>query len=393
MFWFWVFVAPALLLTVAALLAEHGSSAYYRRRLGENPLALPPASVIVPVKGPDYGLGENLAALASLDYPDYELLVVARNAADIPAGVLPPRVKIVLVHGQDPHTGEKVQNLAAAVRATRKRSEVFAFADSDGRVTKRWLRALVAPLSEPGVGAATGYRWFMPYDSRFWGLLRGVWDAAAVGLLGPGDNPFAWGGAMAIRKEQFFEAGVLERWKNTISDDYALSAAVHARGWKIAFAPGALVPCFEPISARTVFGWTRRQMRITRAYKPGLWWAATVAHVFYCAGMSASIIAAVLGHSVGLWTLAGQLLPGMIKGSLRAARVRRALPECDAWFRRWAWVHWAAIPAATWLWLTALLLSAFGSTIRWRGYCYDLKRGAAYNLNVREDFRGEGPKP
>ena len=47
-----------------------------------------------------------------------------------------------------------MRNLLAAVRATRKRTEVFAFADSDGRVTRGWLRALVTPLAEPGVGAA-----------------------------------------------------------------------------------------------------------------------------------------------------------------------------------------------------------------------------------------------
>ena len=89
--------------------------------------------MIVPVKGADEGLRENLAALASLDYPDYELVIVARTAADIPPGVLPRKAKIVLAYGDDPDTGEKVQNLNAAVRAARKRSEVLAFADSDGR--------------------------------------------------------------------------------------------------------------------------------------------------------------------------------------------------------------------------------------------------------------------
>ena len=38
----------------------------------------------------------------------------------------------------------------------------------------------------------------------------------------PATTRFAWGGATAIRKETFFEAGVLEYWKSTVSDDYAL---------------------------------------------------------------------------------------------------------------------------------------------------------------------------
>ena len=39
-----------------------------------------PVTLIVPVKGYDEGLRENLAALAALDYPDYELIVAAHAA-------------------------------------------------------------------------------------------------------------------------------------------------------------------------------------------------------------------------------------------------------------------------------------------------------------------------
>jgi cellulose synthase/poly-beta-1,6-N-acetylglucosamine synthase-like glycosyltransferase len=237
-----------------------------------------------------------LAALASLDYPDYELLVVARAAADIPPGVLPARAKIVLAHGAGRHTAEKAQNLQVAVHAARKCSQILAFADSDGRVTRRWLRALAAPLGEPGVGAATGYRWFIPVPPTFWTLMRGVWDAVAAGTLGPGDNRFAWGGAMAIRKETFLEARVAEYWKNTLSDDYALSAAVHAAGGTIAYAPGALTPCLDHITAARFFSWMRRQLAITRVYNQRQWWPGLIAHIFYCGGMAASVIASVKGY-------------------------------------------------------------------------------------------------
>ncbi len=287
MFWYWLFAGPALLLAFLSLRGERKRAAYMEERLSETPEYLPPASVIVPVKGHDQGLRENLAALASLDYPDYELIIVARAAADIPGGVLPRRAKIVLAHRYDPDTGEKVQNLQVAVRATRKASTILAFADSDGRVTKRWLRALAAPLADPGVGASTGYRWFTPQPPTFWTLMRSVWDAVAFGRLGPGDSGFAWGGAMAMRKETFFEVRVPEYWKNTVSDDYALAQAVHDAGLRIVWAPGALTPCFEHVTVRPFFSWARRQMTITRVYRPRLWWPALVAHIFYCGGMAA----------------------------------------------------------------------------------------------------------
>ena len=374
---YWLLTGPALLLAALSLRGERKRAAYVARRLAGQSKDLPPATVIVPVKGSDEGLRENLEALAALDYPDYELIVTAHSAGDIPAGVLPARVKVVLAHGTDPAGAEKVQNLMAAVRAARKRSLVLAFADSDGRVGRGWLRALVAPLEEPGVGASTGYRWFLPDPPDFWSLMRGVWDAVAAGTLGPGDCRFAWGGAMAIRKEVFFEARVPDFWQGALSDDYALSRAVHAAGLSIAYAPGALTPCGEHITGGRFFGWIRRQLAITRIYAPGLWWPALIAHIFYCGGMAASVAASIRGNRLAEWALIAQLSPGMLKGLNRATLAKASLPEHEAWFKRHAWVHAIWVPLGTWVWLVALGSSAFARSIEWRGRRYALKRGGA----------------
>jgi cellulose synthase/poly-beta-1,6-N-acetylglucosamine synthase-like glycosyltransferase len=252
---------------------------------------------------------------------------------------------------------------------------VLAFADSDGRVGRGWLRALVGPLAEPGVGASTGYRWFLPDPPDFWSLMRGVWDAVVAGTLGPGDCRFAWGGAMAIRKEVFFEVRVPDFWQGALSDDYALSRAVHAAGLRIAWAPGALTPCREHITGGRFFGWIRRQMAITRVYAPRLWWLALVAHIFYCGGMAASIVASIRGNRLAEWALIAQLSPGMLKGLNRATLAKAVLPEYEAWFKRHAWVHAIWVPLGTWVWLVALGSSAFARSIEWRGRRYLLKRG------------------
>jgi len=376
---FWIFAGPAVLLAWLSLLGEPRRARYAARHLARQPRTLPPACVIVPVKGQDQGLRENLAALAALDYPDYDLIVVARTALDIPPGVLPRRATIVLAHGEEAGTGEKAQNLAAAVRAAGMRPQVYAFADSDGRVTPRWLRALVEPLEETGVGASTGFRWFVPQPPAFWPMLRGVWDAAAMSRLSPDGARFAWGGAMAIRKEVFFEIGILGAWKHTVSDDYALSAAVRRAGLRIVYAPGALVPSHERLSAREFLAWARRQLLLTRFYDRRLWWLALGAHVVYCGGMAAAIAASILGNRLAVWALLAQLLPGMWKGRNRAAQARAALPEYEAWFKRHGWAHAVWTPLATWTWLIVLAASAFGREVRWRGHRYELgraKRGA-----------------
>ena len=374
MFWYWFFVGPALALAFLSLRGERRRAAYVAERLAENPAYLPPATVIVPVKGDDDGLKENLAALASLDYPDYELIVVAHRAVDIPPGVLPTGVRVVLTNAASGATGEKVQNLMAAVLAAAKQSEILAFADSDGRPTRRWLRALATPLADPEVGASTGYRWFTPVPPTFWTLLRGVWDAVACGRLGPGDNSFAWGGAMAIRKNSLSAARVLERWNGALSDDYTLSAAVHALGLKIAYAPGALTPSFDRVSACQFFRWAVRQMKITRVFHPRLWWPALAAHVVYCGGMAAAIVASIRGDRLAGWALIAQLSPGMLKGMNRATLAKAALPEYEPWFKRHAWVHATWVPLATWIWLVVLIASAMAEIpFSRRGRRYELR--------------------
>jgi ceramide glucosyltransferase len=269
--WFWFFAAPALALAFLSLRGERKRAAYVARSLYEAPPDfVPPVTVIVPVKGEDHNLRENLAALDSQDYPDYELIIAAERAADIPGDALPRRARVVLAHAAEPDTGEKVTNLRTAVRFARQRSRVFAFADSDGRVSKTWLRALVAPLAEQAVGASTGYRWFAPEPPDFWSLMRSVWDAVIAGTFGPGGNAFAWGGSMAIRRETFYELRVPDHWTRTVSDDYALSEAVLRAGLRIAFAPGAMAVSSGRTTARAFLNWARRQLTITRVYRAAL---------------------------------------------------------------------------------------------------------------------------
>lgn len=373
MFWFWLFVGPALILALLSLRGERKRAEYVAARLAESGAGpWPPATVIVPVKGADEGLLENLASLASLDYPDYELILTARTASDIPPDVLPRRLKIVLAEGSDLHTGEKVQNLSAAVRMARSNSEVFAFADSDGRASRNWLKALVIPLHESQVGASAGYRWYVPERPGFWSLMRSVWNAAIAGRFGPGPSPFAWGGAMAVRRSVFSEARVLEFWKGSVSDDYALTAAIESAGLKIAFAPGAMVACVDHTTGPEFLRWAKRQMVITRVYYPKLWWPALISHIFYCGSMVAAVLAAVRGYRAAEWVLVAQLGLGMLKGINRATLAKAELPDYKVWFDRYGWVHTWWTPLATWIWLYTLLCSGVTNVIEWRGNRYEL---------------------
>jgi ceramide glucosyltransferase len=380
-FLYWFFVGPALLLAILALRGERAAFLYVQRELAAmQGVPTPPATVIVPVKGHDEGLAANLAALASLDYPDYELIVVVRRACDLPAGVLPRGARLLVVADtqasadllEDPDTGEKIGNLIVAVRAARPESEILAFADSDGLVRSCWLRALVTALRDPSAGAASSYRLYVPEYPTFWTLLRSVWNSVIAGLFGRERAPFAWGGAMALRREVYHGAEVERFWRGHVSDDLRLTHAMKAAGLRIRYAPGATVASVDHTTGREFLDWARRQLTLSRVFHPALWWSAFVATLLYCGAMVAGIAAIVSGHRLAWIPLGIQLSAGMWKGSVRGRLFALLLPERGQWWARHNWVNTWWVPLGTWIWLVTFLLSATSNTIRWRGVRYRL---------------------
>lgn len=372
---FWFFSTSAIALGLnswrAGRLHLQWSAESVQRPAGD---WLPPVTLIVPVKGGEEGLRENLESLLAQDHPDFELLIVARTDGD-PALVdlrNLPGARIVLAGEGPPNTGEKIVNLLAAVNQARPSSEVLAFADSDGRVERTWLRGLIAPLADPAIGAATGYRWYFPERGGFWPLARSAWNATIAGGFGPGPASFAWGGAMALRRETFEKCGVREFWIGAVSDDYRLSEAVRAAGLPIIFAPRAMVESPGECGGREFLEWAMRQLIITRVYRPELWWAGLAAHVVYGAAMLTGIILIAAGRWWAGPLLLVSVVPGMIRGSLRRRAAELMFPSRAAWLAKHGWAYFWLAPLVTWIWLYTFLASALRRRIAWRGRVYDL---------------------
>jgi ceramide glucosyltransferase len=374
-FWFWFLVGPSLLLAVLSLRGERAAREYTRSRLKAGfEGRLPPATVIVPVRGPEEGLAGNLAALANQDYPDYELIVAAYRYEDIPAGTVPAGARVVIARPGNGGTSEKIQNLLAAVRTARPESEILAFADSDGRPRPVWLRSLAVELEEPGAGAATGYRMYLPARPGIWNFLRSVWNAVVAGLFSRGKAPFVWGGATAIRREVFFRIDVPGAWNNQVSDDLCLTLALKRAGLDIRYAPGAMVASTDSTGGLELLQWIQRQLVLSRVFTPRLWYPAAVATSFYCGSMVACVWAALAGRPDAWIPLAAQLGMGMWKGASRGRLAQRQFPEYAEWFRRHSWIFTWLVPLGTWLWLCGFAASAYTNVIRWRGNTYKLQR-------------------
>jgi cellulose synthase/poly-beta-1,6-N-acetylglucosamine synthase-like glycosyltransferase len=389
-----VFYFFAALLLLQALVSLGGGVRYlryFRRELSATlPDFTPFLTIVVPCRGLDEGLQDNLETLFRQGYPAYEIIFVVDRPGD-PALEVIERVRWiwenvwypttrVVVAGEASESGQKVHNLIAAVDAADPRSEVFVFADSDARPGRDWLRALVAPLADENTGAATGYRWFIP-SKNLASYLRAVWNASIASALGENSRSnFCWGGATAIRRETFNRLRMAERWRGTLSDDFALTRALQDARLPIHFVPRCLTASHEVCDARSLLEFTTRQLKITRVYAPRLWRIVLVSNFLFVAIFYGGIALTLLRYGRGLpYALPLALLAciyalGSAKAVLRLRAVAHAFrPEQKIWRAATLAAHVILWPLSSALFLYNAVAAALSRHIRWRGITYELK--------------------
>ena len=383
------YVLIALLIAQGAFSLIEGLQfrAFVRRALSEvDGEFTPKASIIAPCKGLDRDLEENVRALFSLDYPDYDIVFAIASINDISRPLLeqviaehPERRACVIVAGLSDERSEKVNNLLAALKHLDPIIEALIFVDLDARVTPGWLRALVSALDDPRVGAATGYRWYLPRKSGFWSALLSAWNGSVATTLGDHQRNFAWGGSTAILHETFDRIGVEKLWKGAVSDDYALTRAVQRAGLRVSFQPRCLVASREQASLASLLEFTTRQVTITRVYRPAVWWTGFASHLLFCAGFFGGF-AATMGRVVGGDSAAGLLgllfivyLLGSIKGWLRVVSAAEALPGSAGEIKQLCWMFCLLWPLVSVLFLCNFCGSLLTRRIVWRGVSYEMR--------------------
>ena len=390
LYWFLISLAVLSLLEALYSLKEgFRHLRFFRRRQHDRPGDFaPPLTLVLPFRGIDPGLEENLRAYFALDYPDFQLLLVTDSSSDPSVPVLErslrdhPDVQAkLLLAGRARNRSQKVQNLLYAIAFLREQDQVIAFGDSDIRPRQDWLRFLVAPLADPEVGASTGFRWYLPPDRSFTSILRSVWNAGISSLMKERDSLFAWGGAMALRREVFESSRVADYWAEALSDDFGLTQAVRNAGLPICFQPQCLSFSYENSSWQTLLEWTYRQLLITRLCAPkllGIALAANLLNVLTIWGgglfllLTATIGPAWLGESTFLLAFlwASVYAMGCLKGGLRLKAVTLLFGEEALQMKnyRWAYIFWG--PLASLLSLQGMVRALFTRTIEWRGIRY-----------------------
>ncbi|MGI8670291.1 MAG: glycosyltransferase [Aridibacter sp.] len=270
---FYFFAAIQIFFAYKSLRGGIDYQTYFKNELAKPKSDYTPfASVIVPCRGIDIDLAENLEALFEQDYPEFEVIFVVDDENDEAVPIIENisgKSAKLIVAGKAENCGQKVHNLRKAVLEISDKSEVFVFVDSDARPDKHWLKNLIAPLENEKIGCATGYRWFVQKSGGFATHLRSVWNASIASALGQNTkNNFCWGGSTAIRREIFEQLNVREKWRGTVSDDFALTNILQKAEVPIYFVPSCLTATVEDCTFSELLEFTTRQMKITRVYSP-----------------------------------------------------------------------------------------------------------------------------
>jgi ceramide glucosyltransferase len=225
------------------VLAVHRTLAFRRYRTAAPAVtALPPISILKPLKGLDDNLFDNLESFCKQDYPEYEIIFSLQDQND-PASKIVRKV-------QQKHPGKniriviepckagfnpKVNNLIPAYRASR--FDTVLISDSNVLVGPDYLRSIAGRLADHDVGLVTN-------------LIRGTRGRTVGSVL---ENlhlnsfiigsvcfldrylgmPCVIGKSMLMRKRDLEAIGGFDAVKDVLAEDYIIGREMHRNGKRV----------------------------------------------------------------------------------------------------------------------------------------------------------------
>jgi exo-beta-1,3-glucanase (GH17 family)/cellulose synthase/poly-beta-1,6-N-acetylglucosamine synthase-like glycosyltransferase len=253
----------------------------YRRRLG-TPWLLPGArtpkvSIHVPAYNePPAMIIETLDALARLDYPDFEVLVIDNNTPDesvwrpveAHCAALGPRFRFFHVA---PLSGFKAGALNYALERTAPDAEIVAVIDSDYVVDARWLRELTPAFQDQRIAvvqAPQDYRDAAEsaFKAMCYAEYRGFFH---IGMITRNErNAIIQHGTMTmVRRRQLDQC----RWAEwSITEDAELGLRIFEAGYDASYVPESygrgLMPDTFIDFKKQRFRWAYGAMQIIKAH-------------------------------------------------------------------------------------------------------------------------------
>ena len=232
-----------------------------RKKLDQPPLPdsqLPAVSILKPLKGVDPAAWESFCSHCEQDYPQFQLIFGISDPCDPAAEVVRklqtkyPNLSIeLIVCERIVGANIKVSNLAQMLPTARH--EILLVNDSDIRVPADYLRKVMTPLADPGVGMVTCLYRGIPghtLGSRLESL--GISTDFAAGVLAArfleGGIRFGLGSTLAFRRADLHAIGGFETLVDYLADDYELGKRIAGLGRRVVLSEvvvDTLLPAYD----------------------------------------------------------------------------------------------------------------------------------------------------
>jgi ceramide glucosyltransferase len=345
--------------------------------------ALPPVSILKPLKGADPEMYGCLRSHCLQNYPEYEIIFgvidkgisqgndpaiqfVERLKAEFPQH----SIRLVLC-GKNLGANAKVSNLAQML--TEARYEHLLVNDSDIRVEPDYLRRVLAPLADPKIGLVTClYRGLASptFGSRLEALGISTDFAAGVLVAQQLENGirFGLGSTLAFRRRDLQAIGGFEELADYLGDDYEIGRRIAMLDLKVELSD-VVVETFLPPYRLSEFlqhqlRWARNIRDARRAGYFGLGVTFGIPWALLALAFSRS------AHSLGTrWAWA--LLAVVVAMRLVTALVVGYAVLRDRQVFRSLWMLPLRDCVALGIWLAGFA----GHKIIWRGETFELRNG------------------
>jgi ceramide glucosyltransferase len=340
--------------------------------------ALPPVSILKPLKGTDPEMYENFRSHCLQDYPEYEI-IFGVSEADDPALAFVDRLRAEFPHVAIQHmvcrgvlgANLKVSNLAQML--PRASYQYLVVNDSDIRVGPGYLRQVIAPLLTSEVGMVTClYRGVAgpTIASRLESL--GISTDFFAGVLAARfleGIRFGLGSTLAFRRRDLQSLGGFEAFVDYLADDYELGNQLSGTGMKIELADLPVETYLPGYRFREFLDHQLRWARSVRDSRP--WGYMGLVFTF---GLPWAVLALILAGGA-LWAWELLLAMAVLRAATALAVGSSVLGDTRVMASLWL------LPLRDLIALLVWLASFAGHTIEWRGDAFRLRDGKLARLD------------
>ncbi len=358
------------------LLCLWGAAAFLREaRQAKVPqaLALPPVSVLKPLKGTDPEMYESFRSHCLQDYPEYEIIFGVSDPDDAAIGIVkqlqsefsgyPIRL---MVCSKLLGTNVKVSNLAQMAREACY--EHLIVNDSDIRVEPGYLRRIMAPLADSRVGMVTCLYRGIAADTlgsrlEALGISTDFCPSVLAARQLESGIRFGLGSTLALRQAELGKIGGFLSVVDHLADDYELGRRIADLGLQVKLSD-VVVETFLP--AYSVREFLAHQVRWARGVR-GVRGGGYLGLVFTFGIFWVFVALFASGGALWAWVAAAVIFAlrfgvALLVGE-KILRDRQAL--------KYVWL----IPLRDLIAVGVWVASFAGRTVTWRGGRFDLKDG------------------